>query len=88
MTDTATGSEANDPIHREPLRSFIEHLSAMATGLMRSTGHPLRRITLPVDTALLLGLPPGSSMLIATAAGTVLVSSDTPMLHHATFPVG
>lgn len=58
----------------EPGCSIIEHLNEMACAIVNYTGrHGITRLSLTTEVGLMLGIAPGTSIDIATAAGRVEV---------------
>lgn len=67
----------------EPGRSIVEHLNGMAAAIVNYTGHRgIALLSLTTQVGLMLGIAPGTSIAIATTAGSVEVycerSAETP----------
>ncbi len=82
--------DRTDILHREPMRTLIEHLDTLATRLYQRAGqHGITRISVTPSLGLALGVAPGTSVDLATPTGRVEVYVErTPRSEGAFGPVG
>jgi hypothetical protein len=73
----------------EPGRSIIEHLNKMAMAIENYTGlRGITRLSLETEVGLMLGIAPGTSVDVATAAGSVEVYCERSPRFEGTCEVG
>lgn len=76
-------------LRAEPGRSIVEHLSELACAIANHTGrHGVTRLSLTTEVGLILGIAPGASLDIATAAGSVEVYCERTPRTAGTCEVG
>lgn len=77
-----------EALHREPLRSIIEHAIGMARAIVLHTGKAgLTRICLTPEVGLMIGLTPSTSMDISTPGGPVELYVEATPRSYGTFEV-
>lgn len=75
-------------MHQKPWSDIIDHINAMAMAILEQTGrHGLTRISLKNDVGLSLGIAPGTSWDIHTAAGSVEVYCEATPRFSGTFTI-